>query len=91
MVFWILSWIMIAPFVPRIVLMKNSWNPLVAACVTMNRPTPRTMHDRLISMARFFAVRKRSAMRKFWDIRARYFFFSIASDGSSSVLTRSPG
>src|SRR3984957_20334065 len=60
---------MMAPLVPRIVLMKNSWNPLVAACVTMKSPTPSTMQDRLISMARFFAVRNRSAMRKFWDIR----------------------
>jgi hypothetical protein len=59
----------IAPSVPRIVLMKNSWKPLVAAWVTMKRPTPRMMHERLITMARFFAVRKRNAMRKFWDIR----------------------
>ena len=70
--------------------MKNSWKPLVAACVTMKSPTPRMMHDRLITMARFFAVRKRSAMRKFWDIRAPYFFFAKASEGSSSVLTLSP-
>jgi len=90
MVFCTLSSIMMAPLVPRIVLMKNSWKPLVAACVTMNSPTPRMMHDRLISIARFFAVRKRSAMRKFWDIRAPYFFFEIASDGSSSTLTLSP-
>ena len=70
--------------------MKNSWKPLVAAWVTMKRPTPRMMHDRLISMARFFAVRKRSAMRKFWDIRASYFLLEMASDGSSWTFTLSP-
>ncbi len=48
--------------------MKKFSKPLVVACVTMNRPTPSTVHDRLISMARFFAVRKRKAMRRFGDM-----------------------
>src|SRR5437868_616795 len=58
----------IAPFVPRMVLMKNCSNPLVVACVTMKSPTPRTMHERLMIIDRFFAVRKRNAMAKFGDI-----------------------
>src|ERR1039457_735189 len=70
MVAWSLSWMRIAPLVPRIVLMKKPWKPLVGAWVTMKSPMPSTMHDRLITMARFFAVRNRSAIRKFGDIRA---------------------
>lgn len=56
---WIRSSMRIAPSVPRIVRMKNCSNPLVVACVTTNSPTPRMVQDRLISIARFFAVRKR--------------------------------
>src|SRR5258708_22917743 len=58
-----------APSVPRIVLIKNSSKPLVVACVRMKRPTPSTVHERLISMARFFAVRKRTAMWRLGDIK----------------------
>ena len=67
----ILSSIRIAPSVPRMVLMKKSSKPLVVAWVTMNRPTPSTVQERLITMARFFAVRKRKAMRRFGDMKKR--------------------
>src|ERR1035437_467763 len=62
------SWMRRAPSVPRMVLMKKSSKPLVVAWVTMNRPTPSTVQDRLISMARFFAVRNRKAMRRLGDM-----------------------
>ena len=65
---WILSSIRMAPWMPSSVLVKNSSKPLVVACVTMKRPTPRIVHDKLMNMARFFAVRKRKAMRRFGDI-----------------------
>ena len=77
-----------APSVPRIVLMKNPWNPLVVAWVMTNMPTPSTMQSRLISMERFFAVRNRSAMRKLGDMngsgqsgrRGRYLLHGIRGD-----------
>ena len=56
-----------APLVPRMVLMKNCSKPLVVAWVTTNKPTPSTMQDRLMSIARFLAVRKRDAMRRLGD------------------------
>src|SRR5437868_12682902 len=58
----------IATLVPRIVRMKKSSNPLVVAWVTMNRPMPSTMQDRLISIDRLLAVRKRNAMRRLGDM-----------------------
>ncbi len=68
MVSWIRSSMRMAPLVPRMVLMKNCSKPLVVAWVTTNRPTPSTMQDRLMSIARFLAVRKREAMRRLGDI-----------------------
>src|SRR5258708_4962953 len=57
--------------------MKNSSKPLVVACVRMKRPTPSTVHERLISMARFFAVRKRTAMWRFGDIKVSRAKFAL--------------
>src|SRR5436190_1944851 len=56
-----------APLVPRIVRMKNCSKPLVWACVTTKKPTPKMMPARLISIERLRAVRNRRAMRRFVD------------------------
>src|SRR5436190_10615848 len=71
MVSWILSSTRIAPSAARMVLMKKFSKPPVVACVTINKPTPSTVHERLMSIARFFAVRKRQAMSKLGDMTAR--------------------
>src|SRR5476651_161810 len=86
-----LSSMRIAPSLPISVRLNKFSNPLVVAWVTIKSPTPSTVQDRLISMARFFAVKKRRAMRRLGDIREAMLAASLQLGANILALAKIAG